>query len=136
MFIQRSEQRSDLRRPRRQFDLLLRPPTDLRGSTTVYASLTSSGIAVLGQPAKAACVVPVARDERIWQQISSEESMKNTRSEHVSNPASVKVYELKGRRFVVDTTYQNNNGLPLSQILLRCMVNDGKQPSEIHDAGR
>ncbi|NCC69538.1 MAG: hypothetical protein EOM14_15370, partial [Clostridia bacterium] len=30
--------------------LQLRPPTDLRGNTTMYASFTSSGIAALGQP--------------------------------------------------------------------------------------
>ena len=62
--------------------------------------------------------------------------MKNTRSEHVSDPASVKVYELKGRRFVVDTTYQNNNGSQLSQLLIRCMVNDGNPSFENHDAAK
>lgn len=62
--------------------------------------------------------------------------MKNTKSENVSDPASAKVYELAGRRFVVDTTYQNNNGLPLAQLLFRCMVNDGTSSFDIHDAGR
>lgn len=62
--------------------------------------------------------------------------MNNTKSENVSDPASAMVYELEGRRFVVDTAYQNNSGLHIAQLLIRCMVNDGKLSSEIHDAAK
>ena len=45
--------------PVHKLDPLLRPPTDLRGSTESFASFTNSGDPVLGQPSKAACIVPV-----------------------------------------------------------------------------
>ncbi len=62
--------------------------------------------------------------------------MNNTKSENVSDPASAMVYELEGRRFVVDTAYQSNSGLHIAQLLIRCMVNDGKPSYENHDAAK
>lgn len=62
--------------------------------------------------------------------------MKYTKSESVSDPASAMVYELDGRRFVVDTAYPNDKGLHLAQLLIRCMVNDGKPSFGNHDAAK
>ncbi len=115
---------SDLRRRHRRLLPLLRPPTDLRGSTEPFASLTSSGGSVLEQLAKAAHVMPTPglrqnrRPNMNGMAIMAERKCKD-------HDPSFTVYDYpEGKRRYVVTSGFPENGRSLVELLLRLILSE------------